>query len=244
MSATCKQCNQEYYGPSVPHINYSQYCQICKQCSNCHRQIDPAALDFCLKYTIEHPWLCTDCQSQEYREKWELRQIAITAKELDWLNRVRLMIDVQMDMSVDTNMRSAELAAESWIVDMPQESAYMFLKRMEAITASVSVALKRVKGEIKLKLEQKERFKYQAAETTSKRTQLEQCVHCKKRFTLDTLEQHKKKCTGDLSAPERAQLKRFELAVEGFTKLGIDRVEAEKMVQEQFDRLNNKERKQ
>ena len=240
MSATCKQCQQEYYGPSVPSIIYSQYCQICKQCSKCHKQIEPESLEFNLKYSVEWPWLCENCQGENYRESIEMRRIPITAKELDWLNRARLMIHVNLDCSIDTNMRTAELASESWISEMSQEEAYLFLKRMESIVACVSVALKKSSKEIKLSLEAKERVKYQAARTTSARTTLEQCPHCKKRFPGNVIASHTAKCLSDLTPQQKAYFKAREKAKNALMSIGMTEEQADEQMKETFDKMRTK----
>lgn len=235
--ATCKHCTNEYHGPSVEHITYSQYCQSCKTCAKCFDQIDPAALAFGLRYSIEFPLLCTNCQSIEYREAIENRRIPITVKELDWLNRVRLLIDINMDISVDTNMRTAELAAEGWIADLPLESTYVFLRRMEAIAATVAVALKRDRSAIKLKLEEKEREKYQSAASTSKSQILEQCHLCKKRFKLTELAEHKAKCKGDMTTPERKKLTDREKVALTYKNLGMTDEQVEATLADTFDKI-------
>lgn len=89
--------------------------------------------------------------------------VLVKQSYLDWLNNFRLLCEPTMELNELTNTKQAELACYPIVAKMSWEEQYMFLRRMEAGVAHMSIAVKTHAKTIKQTLDAREKVKFEQA---------------------------------------------------------------------------------
>lgn len=100
------------------------------------------------------------CYNKHLEEDYKQKPVTITQGHLDMLNAANLMFKAQMDLSVSTNQKQAELESYKWMHEKSIEEIFVSIKRMEAVCAMWSITLSKEKGRILTKLAEAERIRY------------------------------------------------------------------------------------
>lgn len=218
MSQTCKACDAEISWPPTPSNAYTHYCYTCKTCSICGQMIRLEDLNFCLKYSITEFKHCA-CMTPELINQLENRTISISEREFDLLNAAHLMMKSNLDLSIDTNCKEAEILGITWFNQLPSlDDKYITLRRLETIAACFSLLLKKEPGSktirIHLNAESSERF----ATPSKQDIKYAKCLKCHQKFPELELSAHYSSCIGTPPKTKAAVAKKtrtkFEAAVD------------------------------
>lgn len=218
-SQRCEQCGGKLANPKIESNSYTHYCDRCKHCPKCQNYVGGTDFNWCEQY--RQPLIHLLCLAPEIRLAVEFKKIEITQKELDFLNAVRLTFIPDMERSVETNMHRADIQGLKLITDMSLEEKYVFLRNVEAVAATVSIAIKKDRKTIELELNKKERQKYESAMKASKQ---------------DALNAEEARAYAKLPKLEKKKLNQFEKAVASLTSLGLSQEAAEEAVKQQMNR--------
>lgn len=239
MSNSCKACDGPLGHPSQFTNIYTQYCYTCKICSDCKQIVSPEDLSFNLKYLPGEPFMHCSCMVPALYESLKNRSVEVSEKELDLLNASHLMVRPNIDLSIDTNCKTAEIEGIKWFNDLPTlDEKFLALRRMETLAACFSILLKKEPGSktIRISLDAASTERFAAA--SKKDIKHLVCSKCKGKFPELDLSAHFKDCVG---APPRTQAKEavkrrtaFEKAVDVMMKYGMTAGEAKMAAEAQF----------
>lgn len=161
-------------GPAYcqPDNRFTHFCQECKKCPICHNYGDPISnesmtleeLDWAVQYKT--PAQHFSCMLAGVKDSIESNPQIITQKHLNYLNAIHLMFGINEELSKESNIVEATFATNSFMVGKSSKQIYLHLRRVEAIAAVLSIAIKRDKKSVELELDATERTKY--ARATSK----------------------------------------------------------------------------
>lgn len=161
------------------HLNYSDlFCPECAICTTCKRGITQTEYQWCLRQADEFE---SEPEFQHPGCFKELERIALSNEEIpiprslfNKLNACRLLIEPIEDWSVRTNEVDAEYRTQRWIHQMDlttkegSEACFIALRRMETISATLSLALSKSRRSISRGLEEKEMGKWQEVQEARK----------------------------------------------------------------------------
>lgn len=222
MAQHCKLCEAELNWPSQSSNPYTQYCIKCKTCTYCNEMIGKEDLEWCLQY--EQPLAHCLCLTPELHKSIEQRKVEISQKELDLLNAAHLMVRPNIDLSIDTNCKDAEVKGMKWFNELKTlDEKFLVVRRMETLAATFSLLLKKEPGSktIKINLDASsvERFKA----VSKQDIKYERCTKCRQKFPELEVIAHQKTCEGATKTAARAATKRqthFEKTVDMLLKYG------------------------
>lgn len=220
MALNCKICNTE--------IPYGSYCTECVKCKYCTHDVGEDLIEKQLR-GHEVPGDCSDgeilkvyhpyCHNKKLEEDFKNKPVTITQDHLDMLNSANLMFRANLDLSIETNQKDAEIQAHKFVHKMTLEEKFITLKRLEAVAAMWSIALSKDKNRIKIQLAEKERIKFKELQQEDDKLEYE-----KKREKKNV----KAALAGNLTPEEKQR----EKAIMQLCKLpGIDREKAIEMLQ-------------
>lgn len=189
----CRICENEHAFDDIENA-YTAYCQSCKRCTICQNYGDPTnndsltleELQFAEKYKT--PPAHFICMAEGFRAEIENAPQTISAKHLDWLNSLHLMFNVNEELSPESNIVEATFATQRFLVGKSGHYLYKYLKRLEAATAVISIAIKRDRRNLELEVSAEERKKYLAAtskQDTAARGQAPSRAEVKKQSTRE-----------------------------------------------------------
>lgn len=239
MSTSCKACDGPLGHPSQPSNIYTQYCYTCKTCSECKNIVAPEDLLFNLKYRGGEHFVHCSCLVPELYEQLKNRTIEVKERELDLLNAAHLMVRPNIELSIDTNCKVAEVEGMKWFNDLPSlDEKFLALRRMETLAATFSLLLKKEPGSktirISLDATSVERF----AKSSKKDIKFLSCSKCKQKFPELDLSAHFIGCNGapPKTAAKEAVKRRtaFEKAVDVMMRYGMTTGEAKGAAEAQF----------
>lgn len=141
----CKVCNL----PLEFELGH-QWHDDCAKCQYCGNE---CGYEIMQKRFKENSGIFHDyCASQETEKKFKSLPVTLTQGDLDQLNIWNLMFTPDLNLSVETNQKNAEIAASKqyWSCDMTFEQRQMVLKRIEAVAAAWSVALSKDENKVRV----------------------------------------------------------------------------------------------
>ncbi len=159
------------------------FCHECRKCSACGLPLGPLeckaavseymelAIDEpddkhqgIMKSLIQHP----RCQTLTRPTADKDPSVLVKQSYLDWLNNFRLLCEPQMELNEQTNEKQADIACHAVKARMSFEEQYIFLRRMEAGVAHMSIAVRIHAKTIKEKLDTREKLKFEKAKQEAK----------------------------------------------------------------------------
>lgn len=146
----CKVCSLTL-GPLEiqARLSYHFDCQVCEHCSN------GIAREIMMRWVNDNgPRAHSTCHETFMQNEIAKRPVTITQGMLDYLNAWRLTPN--LTQSIVENQRDAELATRKNAKDMNHEELYVFLKKMQAATAVISVIISENKQSAEVKLRRDE----------------------------------------------------------------------------------------
>lgn len=147
---TCKVCQLDL-GPLELTARLAYHFDCCN-CEHCGKGI---AHEIMVRWTLDKgPRAHSTCHETYMQAEMAKRPVEITQGMLDYLNAWRLTPD--LSRSVEDNQSRAEHQTRKNVIDMNLEEKYVFLKMMQAATATISVILSNDKqsSEVKIRREQ------------------------------------------------------------------------------------------
>lgn len=94
--------------------------------------------------------------------------VLVKQSYIDWLNNFRLLCEPNEELNEQTNEKQADLACYTLRSKWNFEQQYLFLRRMEAGVAHMSIAVKTHAKSIKEKLDEREKVKFKKATQDAK----------------------------------------------------------------------------
>lgn len=150
-SKDCPICNLPL-GPLELDLNQDWHYD-CNKCAICSSDVEMDRIRKCLKQEIDVTH--STCYDERMALEFKKRPVTITQELLDWHNERRLIFDVSMDLSVNSNqtMASTNFRNSRWVHEMKLEELYILMKRVEAIAAEASIMLTESKRKEAIRLE-------------------------------------------------------------------------------------------
>jgi len=148
------------------HWKYHKECRNCKYC-NKEVQLEIVDKEFNNGETICHK----PCEERFMDAEFRQRPVMITQEKLDYLNRINLMFEANLELSIETNQSEAALLAPLLAATMAYDQLFLTVKRMEAITAQFSIALSKDKSKALSMIEARQKVKFQEVEEYRKKQQ-------------------------------------------------------------------------
>lgn len=209
----CLRCT-EPLGPADYKVHVK--CQECDFCG-CMVQLEIVEREIRRGETVCHK-PCEDKHNAEehkrMEEEFKHKPVMITQQHLDYLNRINLMFAANLDLSVETNQKEASLQTGLWVVNMDIEQLYMTLKRMEAITAMVSIAVSRDKNKAISLIKQREDDKFREVKEYREKQETKKTEKTEK---IAPTGEKKPRITG-----ETPQAKAIRKMVESYKLMGLN----------------------
>lgn len=234
----CKKCGSALPSPHNPKHIMTQYCLECKSCESCHEFMMPEDMEYCQNNNLELFKHCK-CMTEELLSIIESKREAVEQKYLDLLNIAHLMVNPNIELSIDTNCKESEIYGMKWFSELPTlDHKFLALRRLETLAAACSLLLKREPGsktiKIKLDIESTERFK----KASKKDVKYLRCDKCEQKFPELELSAHFKDCLGKTpktaAKVERIKRTKFEQAIDLMMKYGMTAGEAKVATEAQF----------
>lgn len=201
----------------------------CKLCIYCNHEVGRELIDKCIgelarenrvtppleleRVTVYHDY----CHSKKLEADFKALPVTITQGHLDMLNAANLMFRANVQLSVATNQKEAELAANKFIHEMSLEEKFITLKRLEAVAAMWSIALSKDKARIQTKLAEQERINLKDLRQSEERLEIEK-------------ERVKKREKAALSPTMNLEARQKEKGILAFMKIGLTREQAVAMI--------------
>lgn len=149
---TCKFCELETDSAMIYH-------EDCVKCEYCEHEVQ-YSLAMSQKENGHKPYH-PPCRSKALDKIFSEKPVTITQRELDDLNKFNLMFRPNLELSIKANQYEAELALDPAVADQNLDQLGMTLKRMEAITAKLSIVLSKHKDTIRLRAEERDRARFE-----------------------------------------------------------------------------------
>lgn len=130
----------------------------CEKCTICGGDITSEIVARCLRTDreISHD----PCFDKKYEALAAARPVEVTQGLLDYLNNVRLMIEPEMSRSIEDNQSLAESHLQSWLHEKKIDEIYIALRKMQAVTACLSIVLnEKQKREVSVRISAEEKRK-------------------------------------------------------------------------------------
>jgi hypothetical protein len=223
---TCKLCSEPLGHPAIPSNPYTHYCYKCKTCTECKELVSTEDVAFYLKYYKDggFPALthCA-CMVPSLYESLKNRSVSISEKELDIINAAHLMVRPNIELSIDSNIKEAEIAGITWFNQLATlDEKFLALRRIETLAATCSLLLKKEPGSktirIDLNAASVERFRAPSKQDIK----YLKCTKCGQKFPELDLSPHFKDCKGAPPKTAAASAKRkqsnFEKSIDLYLK--------------------------
>lgn len=152
----CRICNEP-----MEEFFYKLRWEFHERCMNCHYCGKQVQLEIVQKRFKNKQLICHQpCEDKFYEQEFKNKPVIVTQAHLDFLNKVNLMFAANLELSPETNQKEAALMASLWAVDMKLDQLFITVKRMEAITASLSIVLSKDKSKAISMIQSTERKKF------------------------------------------------------------------------------------
>lgn len=162
--------------------------------------------------------------------------ILVRQSYLDRLNQARLLILPNADLSIDTNEKQADILTGPLIAGMTLDQQIVFMKRMEAIVAHVSIALSKNRVRIKEVLEEREKGRAQKAK--QERETSSRPVSKSSDDLVEVMLAAFMQRNGIVERKVALKVMRDRMkAIDGLTSVGMSKDMAEKAVDAQFVKM-------
>lgn len=157
----CKVCHLPLDPFEVEHNHHFHV--DCKKCHYCSNEVQVDIINRILKAeenpadgpkVIVYHQVCRDRQIEQ---DFKNTPVTITRSHLDYLTRAVNMASVDETLSVESNQLQGEIQSRQWISEMTLEQKYLHLKKMEAITAMLNLALSKDKQRILIMLSERDK---------------------------------------------------------------------------------------
>lgn len=140
------------------------YCKECAKCTICQKPLTSVEYSFCLRSAaarseepvFEHP----GCFKEIDRLSLASESVTLTKAVFDKLNAARLLLTVDLSFNVKSHEVEGDYQASRWIHEMNFEEQYLFLRKMESVCATVSLALSKHRKDVEAKLDARDQEKY------------------------------------------------------------------------------------
>lgn len=128
-------------------------CSEHRLCKDCGLPLAAPELAYCarLGFAPQH----ARCMAISKPASTDDSPITMTVAHLDRLNMARLLVEPVTEWSPETNSKDAEYKTFQYVHTMTLEQKFLFLRRLEAVTAQTSVLLKKDRKAIELQLNER-----------------------------------------------------------------------------------------
>ena len=148
-------------------LRTSGFCKICAVCSICQKDLTVAEYEWCLRTNaksedepiFEHP----GCLRQVEKEQLASETATVPRRILDKLNAYRLLLEPNMSWGINTNQMDAQFSTQRFIHQSTPEEIVMMLARAEAMCAALSLATRKDRKPIEIRIKQKQTADFQEA---------------------------------------------------------------------------------
>lgn len=215
-------------------------CKSCRLCNICGESLTPREIHACIqeceesfdgsldKLTelIQHP----RCSIISKPNADQDPSILVKQSYLDYLNNIRLLWEVETELSPETNEKQAEYQTLKLIHNQPIDSVFLHLSKMQSAVAAISIALAKDRDRIKKVLDTREAKKFkeasrQAATSARPTTRVTDDEIVLAEFMR--LNGIKERTVGKALWNKRSK------AIQHFTKMGVE----DKLAQEMVDKM-------
>lgn len=128
-------------------------CQNHRLCKDCSMPLSAPELSYCARLGLapQH----ARCMALARPVSIDDSPIQVTVALLDRLNMARLLVEPVVEWSPETNSKDAEYKTFQYVHTMTLEQKFLFLRRLEAVTAQTSVLLKKDRKAIETTLNER-----------------------------------------------------------------------------------------
>lgn len=151
-------------------------------------------------------------------------KIPVSLAEIDLLNRYRLCLFPELSLSEEANIKQAEQTLPALITQMSHEEQYLFMRRLQIISARLSIALATSKDSIKKELAEKQKKEYEEVQ------KIREKVKASPPPTSENTYGYSQKVWDNLSNVEKKRIRDREKGILALVKFGVSREDAEKSV--------------
>lgn len=129
-------------------------CNKCELCGN--EGLQPERIRECLNdgHKVSHLTCWQSWQEKEIAK----RPITVTQETLDYLNRIRLIIEPNLQYSIEDNQSEAGRSAERYMHERSIDEQFIALKRAQAACAAMSVCYHNNKEQLNIRIKREETY--------------------------------------------------------------------------------------
>lgn len=143
LRSECKKCNAP-----LGHESKLEGFHLCREhrfCQVCHASLSPTETRIPFQTDETHGMFICHIHCSPFAPSRMIPDstVEITQSHLDYLNAYRLVLEPQVELSIEGNRQSAALASRRLITEMSPDTLLMLVARTEMFMADVSVALSR-----------------------------------------------------------------------------------------------------
>lgn len=145
-------------------------CHDCRLCNDCKLPVSPQEITYCNSHSL----VVTHARCLIYRDRALKDTVAVEVNEslIERNNLARLILQPDMNLSVETNQSNAIINNKRFVCNMNFEELYVHVQVLMALAADCSLMLKQDKGktvaDIKKDLDRKEARKFREATIEAK----------------------------------------------------------------------------
>ncbi len=206
------------------------FCHACRNCSSCGSPLGPHECQLVLEefeenkgnseVTLKSLVMHARCSSLSRKNGDEDPSVLVKQSYLNYLNACRLLIEPNMDLSVETNEKDAEVKCFAPpIAQLSFEEKFVVLRRMQSCVAHISIAVRAKMKDVKEALDVKEKKKWEKAQAEAK-TSARPTSGPPDEKELLLAEFQRKNGFGDRASAQKVWKER-QKAIDGFLKIGM-----------------------
>jgi hypothetical protein len=150
-------------------------CHEHRTCAKCGLEMRPAEIKWAVDKSIEseEPLKCevlahARCVILETPSISQDPTLSIKQSHYDYLNLIRLMVEPDLNLSIQTNEQTAMIQSTRLLTEMDFDHLYVALKKLEACVAQVSIALSQDRKKLKERASERERESFKRAQSEAR----------------------------------------------------------------------------
>lgn len=128
----------------------------CERCAICGGEVSDSVINECL--TDEREVSHKPCHDKKMATARDARPVEVTQGLLDYLNEIRLMVEPQLQYSIEDNQSTAEKKFNNYIHEKSIDEIFITLRKLQAVTACCSILLNdKQKKEVSIRINVEEK---------------------------------------------------------------------------------------